>query len=212
MGAVRSLQLTMSVDPTTLDTLFASRGGFDAVYKKLIAASKALLRTYGGDSAARVVLRQLDGEEIVDHAFTRLFNEGFSPEDDPYLLLRRHIRNYLRSVAKSAKEGRTARVIGNEDLTRAYEQETDLNGQTTVERLLIIDDVDHCLKVMARVVTLANDDHQVTAIAQAIINGFRDPHEICTLTDLDKTTYENAFKRLRRKFGQAVEEIAKEEK
>lgn len=202
----------MSVDPATLDTLFASRGGFDAVYKKLIAVAKALLKTYGSDSAARVVLRQLDGEEIVDLALTRLFSEGFAPGDDPYLLLRRHIKNHIRSIAKSAKERRTARVDGNEELTWAYKQQSDLNEQTAVERLLIIDDVDHCLKVMARVVTLANDDHQVTAIAQAIINGFRDSHEICTLTDLDKVTYENAFKRLRRKFGQAFEEIAKEEK
>jgi hypothetical protein len=202
----------MPADPAAMDALFNSRGGFEHAYKKLIAVAKALLRIYGGDSSARVVLRQLDGEEVVNRAFERWASDGFPTAVEPYLVMRGHIRNHIRSIAKSAKQRRTVRVDGNEDLTWAYQQQFDPTEETAIDRLLIIDDRDFCIQVMFRLVADTRDDQQVTALATAIIDGFRDPADICELTGLDKPAYEATFKRLKRRFTQTLDAMRKDEK
>ena len=194
----------MSVDPAALDGLLVARGGFEAAYEKLLAAAKALLQTYGGDSGGRALLRQMDAADVVDAAFERLFDEGFPPGDDVYLLLRRHIQNNIRSVAKSAKEARTVRVDGNEDATRIYSQQSDPLEQSAPDRALITDDIEYGMKVLFRLTTAVKDDPQVVALATAIIEGYRDPDDICVVADLTKPQYDATFKRMKRKFAQIL--------
>ncbi len=194
----------MPVDPDALDGLLAGRGGFEAAYEKLVAAAKALLQTYGGDSGGRALLRQLEAADVVDTAFDRLFAEGFSPGEDVYLLLRRHIRNYIRTVAKSVKERQTVRVDGDEESTRTYLQQTDPLEQSAPERALIIDDLEYCMKVLFRLTAKVKDDPQVLALVSAIIEGFRDPDEICVVAELTKPQYDATFKRMKRRFAQIL--------
>lgn len=191
----------MAVDPAALDKLFEGRGGFDAAYESLVALAASLLRTYGGDSAARVVLRQYHPEEIADEAFYRLFTEGFEEGKDPYYAVRNHIRNFVRGAAKSKTQAKLKRVDGSTAGTQAYHRQTDLNEQTSVERVMIIDDIEFCTRVMQQLVSdLKNQEEH--AIATAIIAGFRQPDEICQLNDMPRPTFDAAFKRLKRKFAQ----------
>jgi len=194
----------MPVDPDALDGLLAGRGGFEAAYEKLVAAAKAWLQTYGGDSGGRALLRQLEAADVVDTAFDRLFTEGFSPGEDVYLLLRRHIRNHIRTVAKSVKERQTVRVDGDEESTRTYLQQTDPLEQSAPERALIIDDLEYCMKVLFRMTSEVKDDPQVLALVSAIIEGFRDPDEICVVAELTKPQYDATFKRMKRRFAQIL--------
>jgi hypothetical protein len=194
----------MSIDPDALDGLLAGRGGFEAAYEKLVAAAKAWLQTYGGDSGGRAVLRQLEAADVVDSAFDRLFTEGFLPGEDVYLLLRRHIQNHIRTVAKSVKERRTVRVDGDEESTRTYLQQTDPLEQSAPERALIIDDLEYCMKVLFRMTSEVKDDPQLVALVSAIIEGFRDPDEICVVAELTKPQYDATFKRMKRRFAQIL--------
>ena len=194
----------MPVDPDALDGLLAGRGGFEAAYEKLVAAAKAWLQTYGGDSGGQALLRQLEAADVVDTAFDRLFTEGFSPGEDVYLLLRRHIRNHIRTVAKSVKERQTVRVDGDEESTRTYLQQTDPLEQSAPERALIIDDLEYCMKVLFRMTAEVKDDPQVLALVSAIIEGFRDPDEICVVAELTKPQYDATFKRMKRRFAQIL--------
>lgn len=194
----------MPVDPDALDGLLAGRGGFEAAYEKLVAAAKAWLQTYGGDSGGRALLRQLEAADVVDAAFERLFTEGFSPGEDVYLLLRRHIHNHIRTVAKSVKERKTVRVDGNEESTRNYLQQTDPLEQSAPERALIIDDLEYCMTVLFRMTSEVKDDPQVLALVSALIEGFRDPEEICVVAELTKPQYDATFKRMKRRFAQIL--------
>ena len=202
----------MPVDPDALDGLLAGRGGFEAAYEKLVAAAKAWLQTYGGDSGGRALLRQFEAADVVDAAFDRLFTEGFSPGEDVYLLLRRHIRNHIRTIAKSVKERQTVRVDGDEEFTRTYLQQTDPLEQSAPERALIIDDLEYCMKVLFRMTSEVKDDPQVLALVSAIIEGFRDPDEICVVAELTKPQYDATFKRMKRRFAQILAASEKDEK
>jgi hypothetical protein len=190
----------MPVDPAALDSLLAAQGGFDAAYKKLAAMATALLRTYGSDTGARVVLRQYDPLDIVDAAFERILQEGFEPGENVYFLLRRHVRNRIRSEAKLVSEGKTVRVEGDPDSKKLYLQETDPTEQSAPDRAVVIDDCEYCISVMFRLMADVKDDPAVSAIATAITEGFRDPQDICDVTGLSRPEYDAAFKRLRRKF------------
>lgn len=192
------------VDPSALDRLFAARGGFETAYEKLVAAARSLLLTYGGDTGARVVLRQLDPEEVVNLAFDRVFSDGIDPEDDLYLALRRHIQNHIRSLAKSAKQRRLVRVDGDPELTSAYCDQSDPNEESARDRLLIVDDMDFCSSVMFRVMAEAKEDPEVEDIGRAIISGKRSTEEICQFTGLNGRKYDAAFKRLKRRFSQLL--------
>jgi hypothetical protein len=202
----------MAADPAAFEQLFASRGGFATAYRKLVALAKAMLVTYGGDSASRVCLRQLDPEEIVNAAFERYFDEGAEGEEEVYLLLRRHIRNYVRSLAKSVQQARTVRVDGNKDQAMAYRQATDPTEMSTVDRLLVVDDFDFCQKVIFRVLGDSKADAEVCSICEAIIAGFRDYADICDFAKMSQPAFDAAFKRLKRRFGHACDAVEKEDK
>ena len=140
----------MSADPTALDHVFTAQGGFTLAYKRLVVLARSMLDTYGGDSAARVVLRQWDAEEVVNVAFERAFAESAEIGPDTYFALRRHVRNHVYTLAQSSKQARTVRVDGNEQATAVYHQQTDPTETSAVERLLIADDFAFCAQVLER--------------------------------------------------------------
>lgn len=194
----------MAADPAALDQVFAKQGGFNAAYKKLVALAQAMLVTYGGDSRSRVALRQLDPEEIVNIAFERYFTEGAEEGANVYFVLRNHVRNFVRSAAKSAKEKKTIRVDGDEKKTALYEAQVDPTGMGAEERLSVIDDFDFCKKMMFRVLADCKGDKDVEAICEAIIAGFREHADIAEYAKLDKAAFDAAFKRLKRRFVHAL--------
>jgi hypothetical protein len=202
----------MESGPSDMDQMFAGQGGFAAAYKKLVVLAHLMLAMYGGDSRARVVLRQLDAEEIVNDAFKRLLNEPVAATEVPYYVLRRHIKNHVRSLAKNTKEGRTVRIESDEKGKTAYAEATDPNETNGVERMMIFDDFEFCKKVIFRVVAEINDDKEVLDICEAIVVGFRTSADIQEYAKIDQATFEVAFKRLKRKFGHALMAIKREEK
>jgi hypothetical protein len=193
--------------------MLADQGGFASAYKKLVLLARWALSVYGGDTRSRVTLRQLDAEEIVDEAFHRLLTEPIGVGEVPYFVLRRHVKNHVRSLAKSAKEGHTVRVDGgSEGEKRAYEGATDPTATSDVEKLTIFDDFEFCKKVIFRVMADLKDDKTVASICEAIIAGFRDPGDLRDYANIDQAAFEAAFKRLKRKFGHALMVIEQEEK
>jgi hypothetical protein len=200
----------MPVNPADLDHLLAHRGGFDTAYSKLVLFAQAKLLLYRGNVAGRAAVRQLDAEEVVNDAFVRLFKEGFVPGEDVYFLLRRHIANQIRTLAKSVQEENTVRVAADPELGELYEQQSDLNELSAPDRSIILDDVRYCLDVMQRVAAATPNDPEVVKLAEAFVAGYRDPGEICLLTDMTRAKYDAAFKRLQRKFLQA--NVASEER
>jgi hypothetical protein len=104
------------------------------------------------------------------------------------------------------------RVDGSDELTWAYQQQYEPTGQTAVERMLIVDDRDFCIDVMKRLAGETKNDDQVAALAREIVAGFREPSDLCELTGMDNPAYEAAFKRLKRRFGQALDATRKDEK
>lgn len=196
---------SMAADPVALDQLFASRGGFAVAYKKLVVLAQAMLVTYGGDSASRVVLRQLDPEEIVNTAFERYLDGDSGDEgEDIYLVLRRHIKNHVRSAAKSVKQNHTVRVDGNKKSTALYNQQHDPNETGAIERVSIIDDFDFCKTLIFRVLSDTKQDKEVASLCEAIIAGFREHSDLCEFANLEKPAFDAALKRLKRKFGHAL--------
>ncbi len=200
----------MPVNPADLDQLLAHRGGFDTAYGKLVLVAQAKLLLYRGNVAGRAAVRLLDAEEVVNDAFARLFQEGFALGEDVYLLLRRHIANNIRTLAKSAKEENTVHVVADPELGELYEGQSDPHELSPPDRAIILDDMRYCLDVMQRVAAATRDDPEVVKLAETFVAGYRDPGEICQLTDMTRAQYDAAFKRLQRKFLQA--NVAAEER
>lgn len=189
----------MPADPAALDQVFADRGGFAVAYKRLLAFAQVTLVNYGGDSASRVALRQLQAEDVVDAAFERYFAEG-ADDGDAYFAIRRHIKNQVRSAAKSAKQKRTLRVDGSEELTGLYNNRADPTDFGAIERVEILDDFDFCRKLIFRILGDTTDDKDVASICEAIIAGFREHADICDFAKLESAAFDAAMKRLKRKF------------
>ena len=193
----------MPADPAALDQVFAARGGFAVVYKRLVAFAQMTLVNYGGDSASRVALRQLQAEEVVDAAFERYFDEG-AEDGDVYFALRRHIKNQVRSAAKSVEQKRTVRVDGSEKLTTVYNNKSDPTDFGAVERVEILDDFDFCKKLIFRILEETKDDQEVAALCEAIVAGFREYTDICEFAKLERPAFDAAMKRLKRKFSHTL--------
>lgn len=201
-------------NPTSdFDEIFAAQGGFEAVYKRLSALARQQLAHYGGNTRARVVLRQHDPEEIVDEAFKDLLCLESEPKDGPYYFLRNRVRNIVRSMAKNVKEGRTVRIEGSSSAKQdAYAQVSDPTDPTAADLATVVDDADFDIKVLFRLLADLKDDNEVKTLCDAIIEGYREPADLRDLTGLDQAAYEAAFKRLKRRFHQALEAIKREEK
>lgn len=196
----------MEPDQEFLDELFADQGGFETAYKKLVQQAQSLLVTYGGNSSARVILRQLDAEDLVHTAFKR-FLEQESEDDVPaYYVLRKHIQNQVRSAAKSAKENQTVRADASEELTFHYENQSDANELDTMDRVTILDDGELCTKLMFRVRAEGKNDHEVDQLCEAIISGFRDFDDLREFANFDQKTFDAAWKRLIRRFRHVLSE------
>ena len=193
----------MPADPAALDQVFADRGGFAVAYKRLLAFAQVTLVNYGGDSPARVALRQLQAEDVVDAAFERYFDEG-AEDGDAYYTLRRHIKNQVRSAAKSAKQKRTVRVDGSEELTSVYNNKADPTDFGAIERVEILDDFDFCKKLIFRILSETKDDREVASLCEAIIAGFRGHADICDFAKLESAAFDAAMKRLKRKFSHTL--------
>ena len=200
------------VDPSTVDELLAHQGGFEAAYKKLLSLAGRFLSIYAGDSAARVVLRQITAEDVVDAAFERLFNDGIPDGADIYFVLRNHVRNDVRSKAKSKKQARLVRTDASKELTDLFNQQDEPTDVSAVERMEVLDDVDFCRKVIFHLAADAKDDPEVSKICEAIISEFRDPADLREFSGLDEAKFEAAFKRLKRRFVRSKEAITKETK
>ncbi len=197
----------MSADPAALDHVFTAQGGFTAAYKRLVVLARSMLDTYGGDSAARVVLRQWDPEEVVNVAFERAFAESAEIGPATYFRLRSHIRNHVHSLAKSAQQARTVRVDGNEQATAVYHQQTDPTETSAVERLLIADDFAFCAQVLDRLQAEGRDDPEVGLICRAVAAGHRDYADICRHAQLTPPAFDAGLKRLKRKFLHLVRTV-----
>lgn len=202
----------MASDPADMDQMFAPQGGFTTAYKKLVALARVTLAMYGGNSRARVTLRQLDAEEIVNEAFKRLLSEPPVATEVPYYVLRRHIKNNIRSLAKNAKEGRTVRIESNAKDKFSYSEATDPNETGVLDRLTIFDDFEFCKKVIFRLIAETKNDKEVSDICEAIIAGFRASPDLREYAKIDQATFEVAFKRFKRKFGHSLMAIKGEEK
>jgi len=198
---------TMSADPAALDHVFTSQGGFTLAYKRLVVLARSMLDTYGGDSAARVVLRQLDPEEVVNVAFERIFAEAAEIGPETYNSLRSHIRNHVHSLAKSAQQARTVRVDESEKSTALYQQQTDPTETSAVDRVLIADDFEFCVKVMARLELEGRDDPEVGLICRAVAAGHRDYADLCRHAQLTPPAFDAGLKRLKRKFLHLVRTV-----
>ncbi|MGJ8637802.1 MAG: hypothetical protein ACSHYA_00285 [Opitutaceae bacterium] len=197
--------------PPDLDELFPDRGGFTPVYEKLILLARSLLNAYSGDSAVRVCLRQWDAIEIVDHAFERLLSEEYAETENAYYVLRNHVKNFIRTKAKSVQESRTVRSDGSEALTARimnFEDRTDL---AIAERAEIIDDVGFCLKVMQLVLTHVKNDELVVQMCEAYVAEIYEADEICQLLEISKKEYSNVFRRLQTQFRKQLRNLEKED-
>jgi hypothetical protein len=204
------MQNRKPVDPATADLLLAHKGGFEVAYKRLLSLAGKLLSSYAGDSASRVALRQLTAEDIVDAAFERLFGEGLSDGEDIYFVLRNHIRNDVRSKAKSKKESRLVRTDASKGLTDLYNQQSEPTETSAVDKLIILDDIEFCQKVIFRLAADGKHDPEVSKICEAIISGFRDPADLREFAGLDESKFTAAFRRLKRRFVQSMDAITKE--
>lgn len=194
----------MAVDPSELDRLLAAQGGFREAYKKLQLLSKATLAMYDGNSSARVALRQIDADEVVNHAFERLFSEGFEDQENVYFKLRNFVKNFVRTKAKLKKEARTIRVTPDSDIYGQYEGYYDPTEQLPDARMDIIDDFDFCKKVIFRLRTDISHDEILKTLCDAIIEGYTEPEDLMELMGVDKSGYRAAFLRLRRRYKKAI--------
>ena len=197
----------MPADPAALDHVFTAQGGFTVDYKRLVVLARSMLDTYGGDSAARVVLRQLDAEEVVNAAFERVFTEAAEIGADTYFALRRHIRNHVYTLAQSTKQARTVRVDESEKSAALYQQQSDPTETSAVDRVLITDDFEFCVKVMERLEREGRDDPEVGLICRAILAGQRDHADICRHAQLTPPAFDAGMKRLKRKFLHLVRTV-----
>eukprot|EP01036_Dinobryon_divergens_P035793 gene35793-46448_t len=184
-----------------------SQGGFTLAYKRLVVLAQSMLDTYAGDYDSRVVLRQWDAEEVVNAAFERIFTEAAEIGPETYNSLRSHIQNHVHSLAKSTKQARTVRVDGSEQATALYQQQTDPTETSAVDRVLIADDFEFCVKVMARLELEGRDDPEVGFICRAVAAGHRDYADLCRHAQLSPPAFDAGMKRLKRKFLHLVRTV-----
>ena len=194
----------MAVDPSELDRLFSAQGGFRSAYKKLLLLSKATLAMYDGNSSAKVALRQIDAEEVVNHAIERLFAEGFEVQENVYFKLRNYIKNFVRTKAKLKKESLTIKVNYDSENYSQYEGYYDPTEQLPDARMDIIDDFDFCKEVIFRLRGKITHDENLKNLCDAIIEGYTEPEELMELMGVDKSGYRAAFLRLRRRFKKEI--------
>lgn len=182
------------------DQMFAARGGFDEAYTKLIAYARRELARYQSDFGGGLAVRQLDAREVVHSAIERLFSEEWDANEDVYLLLRRHIQNKVRSLSKSAGETRLVRISGRQETDAAYAETEDLFAESPRENAEIRDRTGFCKKVLMCVLSEAGEDQILCKLTEALIEGWRDPNDMCDLLEISRSEYDAAFGRLKRRF------------
>jgi hypothetical protein len=159
-----------------------------------------------------LAVRQLDPEELLNIGIERLFTEEFEPGTDVYLLLRRHMHNHVRSLAKSAGEAKLVRAESSPEAKARYLGQDDPTEPGPTDRILVTDDMEFCNQVLFQVCQEAEKDPQVRALATAIIEGFFDFEEQRIVTGMSQAEHDAAFKRLKRWFWNTLSTMKEDPK
>ncbi len=189
-----------TLEEIDFDKLFAHRGGFALAYSKLLAYTVSVIEKRQSNTQNGREVAQLDKEEVVAEAFSRLVKCEFLHDGEAvYLQLRRHIDNHIHGIQKRVRPVAMAAIDSASDPDDSQTVIDIVDRSSEVEALLAAEEQEFYNTVIDETKNEYSEKGIEYRLIETLLEGWSKPADVAELLELSMNDYNNVYRRVSRK-------------